>query len=139
MKKERDAREPATPAGQGWPGVLHQAFTDVFLGSLALYLVLLLVELVKKEAAACFIDLRVVFWVALVSGGLAVMTSRGRVRGEQHARNGEAPPSRLFLAAVVWLTAAGVALAVALSSGGVRLLLAMGAGFLLVLLAPGLA
>jgi len=120
----------------GWYRVFNLAITDVFLGALALYLILLVIEVFKRGSAAFFMNLNSVMWVVLGTGVLAVLTSGARKTAASVVEGEKAFLPDVLFAVALGVGAAVLILLAALRLGSASLLLSMGVGLILILIAP---
>lgn len=117
----------------GWYRILNMAVTDIFFGALALYVVLLIIEVTRRNSAAYFVNLNVIAWVVFAAGAMAALTSGARAGREQVVGPEEARSlSDIILAVVLGAAAAALILTTTIRFGNVSLLVSMGLGFILV-------
>lgn len=120
----------------GWLRTLNLLVTDVFIGALVLYLALLVIEVLRRDAAAYFVNLNAVMWVVLGTGALAVLTSGARDAGTRTEGIRDVPISVKLLAVGLAVAEAVFVLLATLRLGSVSLLLSLGVGFILILVVP---
>lgn len=122
--------EPEMSA-QGWYRILNMAVTDIFFGALALYGVLLIIEVIRRDSAAYFVNLNVIIWVVLAAGAAAILTSGARAGREQLiGPKGAGSLSDILLAVLLGAAAAALILTSTIRFGNVSLLVSMGLGLI---------
>lgn len=117
----------------GWYRILNMAVTDIFFGALALYVVLLIIEVVRRQSAAYFVNFHVIAGVALAAGAVAALTSGARAERERVAGPEETRSlSDILVAVLLGAAAAALILTTTIRFGNVSLLVSMGLGLILI-------
>jgi hypothetical protein len=115
-------------------GLLRDAILDVFTASLLLYLLLVVLDRIKRGFASFFINLDVLLGIVVVAGVLAALTGGLSARGP--ADRGSVP-RRILIAGAVGLGVAGAIAIYAETSahGWVRVVSSLAGGVIMTLLA----
>lgn len=137
QEQAAEGAEERVPSAGNWRVLLHQVSTDLFLGTLALHVILLLIEMLRRQSVSYFINLGVIFWIIAASGTVAILTAGGEDPPGAEGRSARKERRRPVLAVLTCLMGCMVVLLAAWRLGSVSLLLSLGMGLLLILVAPG--